>query len=284
MTTTHTLSTPDVDLVYDVRGPLPPADGRPALVLIGQPMDAGGFATLAGYFPNRTVITYDPRGLGRSRRKDGRTDHDPDVQAADLHALVEALGVGPVEVFGSSGGAVTGLAWVSAHPDDVGTLVAHEPPLFALLPDADAVFRARAQMRDAYLIGGTGAGFAVFMLLGSWQGPFTEAYFDQPLPPHDVDDNGERDDPLLSERSWAVSGYRLDADAVRSASSRVVIGVGIESTDVLTGRTAVATATALGQEAAVFPSHHGGFLGPESGYPGQPEAFAATLREVLADG
>src|SRR5487761_1646064 len=99
MTTTHTLSTPQVDLVYDVRGPLPPADGRPALVMIGQPMEASGFATLAGHFPDRTVITYDPRGLGRSTRKDGRTDHDPDVQAADLHVLVEALGIGPVEVF-----------------------------------------------------------------------------------------------------------------------------------------------------------------------------------------
>ena len=282
MTTTHTLSTPDVDLVYDVRGPLPTADGRPALVMIGQPMDASGFATLAGYFPDRTVITYDPRGLGRSTRKDGRTDHDPDVQAADLHALVQALGIGPVEVFGSSGGAVTGLAWVSAHPDDVRTLVAHEPPLFALLPDAPAAFRARDQLRDAYLIGGAGAGFAVFMLLSSWQGEFTDAYFAQPLPPTDIADDGGRDDPLLSERSWAVSGYRLDADAVTSASSRTVIGVGIESKDVLTGRTALATAAALGQEAEVFPSHHGGFLGPEFGYPGQPEAFAAKLREVLA--
>jgi hypothetical protein len=40
----------------------------------------------------------------------------------------------------------------------------------------------------------------------------------------------------------------------------------------------------LGTEAVIFPSHHGGFLGPESGYAGEPEAFAATLREVLADG
>jgi len=29
------------------------------------------------------------------------------------------------------------------------------------------------------------------------------------------------------------------------------------------------------------PSHHGGFLGEEHGYAGEPEAFAVKLREVL---
>jgi pimeloyl-ACP methyl ester carboxylesterase len=129
---THTLQVPGAALAYDVRGPLP-TTGRPPLLMVGQPMDASGFATLAGHFPDRTVVTYDPRGLGRSTRDDGRLDHDPAVQAEDLHALVEALGAGPVEVFASSGGAVTALALVAAHPGDVVTLVAHEPPLLAVL-------------------------------------------------------------------------------------------------------------------------------------------------------
>jgi hypothetical protein len=60
-----------------------------------------------------------------------------------------------------------------------------------------------------------------------------------------------------------------------------VIAVGEESLDTFTGRTSVATAKLLGQRATVFPSHHGGFLGGESGYAGQPEAFARKLREVL---
>ncbi len=148
--TTQLLETPEVGLVYDIHGPLPTADGRPPLVMIGQPMDAGGFSTLASLFPDRTVITYDPRGLGRSRRKDGRVDHAPEVQAADVHALIEALGAGPVEMFASSGGAVTALALVAAFPDDVTTLVAHEPPLIPVLPDAEAAERARAGVRDAY--------------------------------------------------------------------------------------------------------------------------------------
>ena len=74
MATMHTLETAEADIVYDVRGPLPTADGRPALFMIGQPMTASGFATLASHFPDRTVVTYDPRGLGRSTRKDGRVD------------------------------------------------------------------------------------------------------------------------------------------------------------------------------------------------------------------
>jgi hypothetical protein len=77
MTTTHMLETDGADIAYDVRGPLPTADGRPPLFMIGQPMDASGFATLASHFPDRTVVTYDPRGLGRSVRKDGRVDHAP---------------------------------------------------------------------------------------------------------------------------------------------------------------------------------------------------------------
>src|ERR1044072_8154754 len=167
--TTQMLTTPEVDLVYDVHGPLPTADGRPPLIMIGQPMDASGFRTLASLFPERTVITYDPRGLGRSTRKDGRVDHAPAVQAGDVHAVIEVLGAGPVEMFASSGGAVTALALVATHPSDVTTLVAHEPPLLALLPDAAAAERAQRGVRDAYQAKGSGAGMAAFMAMSSWR-------------------------------------------------------------------------------------------------------------------
>ncbi|HEU5159209.1 MAG TPA: alpha/beta hydrolase [Streptosporangiaceae bacterium] len=287
--TTQTLETPEVDLVYDVHGPLPTADGRPPLLMIGQPMDAAGFGTLASYFPDRTVVTYDPRGLGRSTRKDGRVDHVPQIQAADVHALIEALGAGPVEMFASSGGAVTALALVAAHPRDVVTLVAHEPPLIPVLPDAKAAERARAGFRDAYEAKGRGAGMAAFIMMTSWQGEFTDDYFAQPAPDPAAfgmpdDDDGSRDDPLLSDRSWAISGYRPDIDALVAAPTRIVVAVGEESRDTFTGRTSVATAKLLGQDATVFPSHHGGFLGGEFGYAGQPEAFARKLREVLDAG
>ncbi|HEV7976649.1 alpha/beta hydrolase [Amycolatopsis sp.] len=286
MTTTRTLKTPEVDLAYDVHGPLPTADGRPPLVMIGQPMDASGFGALVSHFPERTVVTYDPRGLGRSIRKDGRVDHAPRIQAADVHAVIEALGAGPVEMFASSGGAVTALALVAAYPHDVTTLVAHEPPLVPVLSDARGAERARAGVRDAYEDKGSGAGMAAFIAMTSWQGEFTDDYFAQSAPDAaafglPAEDDGSRDDPLLSDRSWAVSGYRPDVDALIAAPTRVVIAVGEESRGIFTGRTAVATAALLGQQATVFPSHHGGFLGGEFGYAGQPEAFARKLREVL---
>ena len=286
---THTLAVPGADLVYDVRGPLPPAGGRPVLLMIGQPMTADGFDALAAHFTDRTILTYDPRGLGRSKRTDGRSDHTPQQQTADLHLLIEALGVGPVDVFGSSGGAVTALELVATRPGDVVTLVAHEPPINAVLPDAAAAERARAAFHDAYRTKGFGAGMAAFIAMTSWQGEFTDAYFAQPAPdPAAVGipagDDGARDDPLLSKNSWAVTDYRPDAGALTAAPARIVIVVGEESAGTYTARTAAGTAALLGREATVFPSHHGGFLGGEYGYAGKPAEFAARLREVLDAG
>jgi pimeloyl-ACP methyl ester carboxylesterase len=288
MSATHILQTAEAGVAYDVHGPLPTADGRPPLFMIGQPMTAGGFVTLASYFPDRTVITYDPRGLGRSTRNDGRVEHSPTVQANDVHAVIEALGAGPVDMFASSGGAVTALALVAAHPDDVATLVAHEPPLIPVLPDAAAAERARAGVRDVYEARGGGAGMAAFIAMTSWRGEFSDEYFAQPaadpaqfgMP---AGDDGSRGDPLLSDRSWAVSGYHPDVDALMAAPTRIVIAVGEESLETFTGRTSVACAELLDQQATVFPSHHGGFIGGESGYAGQPEAVARKLRSFLDD-
>src|SRR5262245_61594295 len=286
MTTTHTLTTDEAEIVYDVHGPLPSADGRPPLFMIGQPMTAGGFDTLASYFPDRTVVTYDPRGLGRSARRDGRVDNAPTVQAGDVHAVIEALGAGPVEMFASSGGAVTALALVAAYPRDVSTLVAHEPPLIPVLPAAEGAERARAAVRDTYQAHGSNAGMAAFIAMTSWRGDFTDEYFAHP--PADpasfgmpVEDDGSRDSPLLSDRSWAISSYRPDIDALAEAPTRIVIAVGEESQRTFTGRTSAATADLLCQRPTMFPSHHGGFLGGDAGYAGQPEAFAQRLRAVL---
>jgi pimeloyl-ACP methyl ester carboxylesterase len=192
-------------------------------------------------------------------------------------------------MFASSGGAVTALALVATYPNDVTTLVAHEPPLLALLPDAAAAERAQRGVRDAYQAKGSGAGMAAFMAMSSWRGEYTDDYFAQPAPDPAMfgmpaGDDGTRDDPLLSDRSWAITSYRPDVDALRAAPTRVVIAVGEESAGTVTARTSAAIAELLGQQPTVFPSHHGGFVGGESGYAGQPEAFARRLREVLDDG
>jgi pimeloyl-ACP methyl ester carboxylesterase len=231
-------------------------------------------------------VTYDPRGLGRSIRKDGEATNDPEVQAEDVHAIIEALGAGPVDMLASSGGAVTALALVTAHPDDVATLVAHEPPIDSVLPDADAVHRARIAYTQAYQDRGWGAGMAAFVAMTSWEGEVTDDFLAQPVPDPaafgmPTEDDGRRDDPLLSELSWAVPLYEPDLEALKAAPTRIVVAVGEESVKGYTGRTSIALAEKLGQQATVFPSHHGGFMGGEFGYAGQPEAFAAKLREVL---
>ena len=286
MTTNRTLDVPGATLAYDVHGPLPPEDGRPPLMMIAQPMDASGFGALAPQFADRTVVTYDPRGLGRSTRSDGRTDNDPEVQAEDVHAIIAELGVGSVEMFASSGGAVTALALITAHPDDMTVLVAHEPPLIDVLRDAVQARGAQRAFQAVYKEKGSGAGMAAFIAMSSWQGEFTDEYLAQPPPDPaqfgmPADDDGSRDDPLLSAVSNAITDYRPDIDALHAAPTRVVVAVGTESMNTFTGRTSMAMAEALGQVATVFPSHHGGFMGGEFGYAGQPEAFAARLREVF---
>ncbi|WP_237566004.1 alpha/beta fold hydrolase [Ornithinimicrobium cerasi] len=280
------VETPGATIVYDVRGPLPPADDRPPLLMIGQPMDASGFRTLASFFPDRTVVTYDPRGLGRSTRSDGRDDNDPRQHADDLHRLVAALDVGPVEVFGSSGGAVDGLALVEAYPEDVRVLVAHEPPLTHLLPDADAVRRAEQDISSTYQDAGFGHGMARFIAYTSWEGELTAEFFDRPAPDPAAfglpsEDDGSRGDPLLSGASESVTAWTPDVDALVASGVRLVVAAGEESARQVTGRSAQALAERLGLPLTMFPSHHGGFLGPELGWPGQPEAFAARLRSVL---
>ena len=127
---------------------------------------------------------------------------------------------------------------------------------------------------------------AQFIALVSYPGPIPAGFADQPGPDPatfglPTEDDGSREDPLLSDRSWAISSYRPDVDALAAAPTRVVIAVGEESECTFTGRTSVGIAALLGQQATVFPSHHGGFLGPESGYAGQPEGFARKLRDVL---
>ena len=178
---------------------------------------------------------------------------------------------------------------MAAHPDDVGILVAHEPPLLAYLPDAEGAFAAERAVQAAYQDRGFGAGMAAFIALTSWPGEFTDAYAAQPLPDPaqfgmPTEDDGRRDDPLLSGTANAITAYRPDVAALQAAPTRIVLAAGVESREVLTGRATAAFAAALGVPVTEFPSHHGGFMGGEFGYAGQPEAFAARLREVLDEG
>jgi pimeloyl-ACP methyl ester carboxylesterase len=282
---THTLDAPGAVLTYDIRPN--EASTEPVLLLIGSPMAAAGFVTLAGHFTDRTVVTYDPRGAERSVKADPASESTPDQHADDLHRLISALDAGPVEIFASSGGAVNALALVARHPDAVRTLVAHEPPAAQAVPDRDAALAAARDVHETYRRAGFGPGMAKFIALVSHKGPVAANYVDQPAPDPAMfglptDDDGSRTDVLLGQNMVTCIHYQFDFDALRAASTRIVIGAGVESEGELAHRAGVAVAERLGTTAVTFPSGHGGFLGGEYGQTGDPDGFAATLREVLS--
>jgi pimeloyl-ACP methyl ester carboxylesterase len=284
--TTRTLTVPGATLTYDVRAGA--AVGDAPLFLIGSPMGAAGFGTLASHFADRTVVTYDPRGVERSTKADPGSPSAPAQHADDLHRLIAALGSGPVDVFASSGGAVNALVLVATYPEDVRVLVAHEPPIADILPDRDAALAASRAVHETYLRDGYGAAMARFISLVMHRGPFPDDWADQPAPDPAMfglptEDDGSRDDPLLGQNMTSGTHHQHDFDVVRAASTRVVIAVGAESDGELAHRAAVAAAERLGSQPVVFPSNHGGFLGGEYGQTGEPAAFATKLRQVLAE-
>src|SRR6201995_676514 len=166
---TYTLDVPGAVLTYDVRAN--EASTEPVLLIIGSPMGARGFTTLAGHFEDRTVVTYDPRGAERSSQRDDRTaEISPDEHADDLHRLIGTLGTGPVDILASSGGAVNALALVAKHPEQVRTLVAHEPPAIREAPDSGPALAVNEDIRQTYLRSGFGPAMAKFIAFVGYQG------------------------------------------------------------------------------------------------------------------
>ncbi len=278
---THTLDAPGAVLHYDVRGN--DSSSRPVLLLVGSPMGAEGFVAQAGHFTDRTVVTYDPRGAGRSKRTDGAAQTTVEEHADDLCRLIDAVGAGPAEIFASSGGAVNALALVARHPEQVGLLVAHEPPAAQELPDREAVLAVCDDIKETYLRAGFGPAMAKFIALVSYQGPIPAGFADLPGPDPaafglPTGDDGSRDDALLCLNMPSCPAYRHDFGALEAASTRIVVGVGAQSSEAIAGRAALAVAERLGTQPVTFPGGHDGFVGGR----GEPVAFADTLRGILS--
>ncbi len=305
MTEKH-LAREGATIAFDLHGdPTAPWWARPLLV-IGSPMGASGFTDLVELLVargDRLVVTYDPRGVERSMRSDGAGELTPRDHAADLGALVEEVlaatrsadgepadgsdGHHAVDVFASSGGAVNALALVQQRPDLVATLVAHEPPLLALLPDREAASAAVEHIVATYAREGAGAGMVRFILLVGHTGELTPAFSAQEFPPPaafgmPAEDDGSRDDALLAQNLRTCTAFVPDLEALRAVGTRIVPAAGVGSTGQLAHRAAEALASELGVAAAPFPGDHGGFMGPQMGAAGPPTAFADRLLEVLA--
>lgn len=284
--TTRTVDVPGAVLTYDVREPATPSEHRP-LFVFGSPMGASGFAQLLAHLDDRTLITYDPRVTERSRLEDG-AEVSYEVHGDDVHRVVEATGLAPVDVFASSGGAVAALPWLLAHPDEVRTVVAHEPPLSVLLEDREVLDRVFADIAATYRDQGQGRALAKFIQVVMHQGPFPDDYLDRPAPDPaafglSADDDGRRDDPLLG-RNITMPPYLPDAAALRASPVRIVPAVGAASGSTMPRRGGEALAALLGVETVEFPGDHGGFVANEWSPQNDPAAFADRLREVLDGG
>jgi len=285
-TTTHQLDVPGAVLTYDVHEPEAPGSHRP-LFVFGSPMAASGFSQLVMHLDDRTVITYDPRMAERSKLEDGG-EVEYEIHGQDLHRVVEATGLGPVDVFASSGGAVAALPWLLAHPDEVGTVVLHEPPLSTLLEDYDVIERIGADIVETYQRSGQGPAMAKFIRFVMHDGVFTPDYLDQPAPPpaqfgFSDEDDGSRDDPLLGH-NMRMAPYHPDGAALSASGVRIVPAVGATSGAGLPRRGGEALAALIGVEPVELPGDHGGFVANEWSPRNDPAAFAGKLREVLAGG
>ena len=272
---THTLEVPGARLHYETRG------SGPVLAVIGLPMSGSGFEDLAEHLAEHyTVVTYDPRGFGRSTVEDPDQDATPELTADDVHRVLADVTGEPALVFGSSGGAVTGLALAALHPEQLRVLVAHEPPVVRMLPDPEQAMASARDVYDTYRAEGAEAAFGKFLAFAGFDMPEPDPATPPPPPPSEQDQaDGER---MLAHSLLPVTGYRPDVTTLISGPPRVVVAGGAASTaDQLAYRTAVALADALGTELAVFPGGHGGFMGPPTNPEGSPAEFARVLREIL---
>jgi pimeloyl-ACP methyl ester carboxylesterase len=263
--TTHSVPVEGARLHYEVRG------NGPLLLVIGSPMAAAEFAPLAEALAgDYTVVTHDPRGYAASTVDDPDAPCSVERRADDVNAILDDLGAESADLFGSSGGAVTGLALVTRYPGRIRTLVAHEPPLLELLPDA-AEQRANTEaIIDTFHRDGFAAGWTHFM---------TNAGFDVAAGDAPPSSDATEDESRQSARFFDIDlrptcFFEPDIEALKAGPSRVVVGVGVDSGHLLTYRTSVALAELLGAAPAEFPGDHGGFMGA-------PAEFAVTLRQVL---
>jgi pimeloyl-ACP methyl ester carboxylesterase len=250
--------------------------GAPLVLVIGSPMASAEFAGLADALAgDYTVVTYDPRGHADSTIDDPQEESTPESRADDIAAILDDLGAESADVFGSSGGAVTGLALVARHPGRVRTLVAHEPPLLELLPDA-ARHRANTEaIIETFRTEGLHSAWYQFMVTAGFDmsGPGEGA----PVvaPPEPTEQEIREAARFFEHELRPTTRYLPDVDVLKNSPSRVVIGIGADSGPLLTYGTSVALGGLLGSTPVEFPGDHGGFLGA-------PLEFADTLRTVLS--
>ncbi|HVQ48534.1 MAG TPA: alpha/beta hydrolase [Mycobacterium sp.] len=275
--TVRSVTVPGACLHYEVRGPADFAArrGGPLLLVIGSPMGTTEFAPLADALASdHTVVTLDPRGIAGSTIDDPEQNSTPELRADDVAAILDDLGAESADVFGSSGGAVTGLALVVRHPGRVRTLIAHEPPLLELLPDAGQQRANTQDIIDTYRTDGMQVAWFKFMVNAGFDMSIPEGA-ELPTPPEPSEDERREAARFFNHELWHTTQYLPDVEALKASPTRVLVGLGVESGHLLTHQTSTILAGLLGNTTLEFPGDHGGFMVA-------PAEFADALRRVLA--
>lgn len=263
----RTLDLPGARLHYQVRG------RGPALLLIpsgyGDADLYGGIADLLA--DSYTVISYDRRGFSRSTRHGAPPADWAATHVADARGLLETVAAEPSYVFGSSGGAIIGLALLTHSPGLVTKLIAHEPPLAEVLPDAATWRGFFAEVYQTFRRDGVTPASRMFL---------TSMGLDSPQRPTEVDRELIRRlsgnvEFFLRHEVRQASGYRPDLTALDATQERIILAGGRDSREHFPYRPSLALATRWGKPVVDFPGDH-------TGYWSRPVEFAATLATVLA--
>ena len=265
-------------LHYEVRG------HGPLLLLI--PGGAGGAAAFDGIADDLaaayTVATYDPRGMSRSTLDDPEAEQSVAEHADDAFRLLELLSPGePARVFGASSGAITALHLLTAHPERVGRVVAHEPPAVMVLPDAADHRAFLARVQETFRTRGLMPAMAVFAagLKGDGDGGESKA---EPEPEVELPPQAAaRAEQTMANLPYflgrivpAFMSYAPDLNRLEALSDRLVLAGGQDSVGEPAYRPAALVAERLGLELLHFP---GGHVGSTT----HPAPFGEVLREAF---
>jgi pimeloyl-ACP methyl ester carboxylesterase len=249
------------------------------LLITGGPTDAGIFTDLATRLADRyTTVAYDQRGHSRSPLEGEPDDIPVSVHADDAAEILRSLGDEPAFVYGSSGGGTIGLDLAARHPELVRTVVAHEPPLMELLPDAEAWHARFDEIFEAYRTQGTFPAMGLFGAAVEEGGPkYSEEMQQAPSTPESEEAMGRmmgNFDLFLAHELRQNGQYVPDLDRLKSIPTRIVSAAGENSGEQGARRAAIALAVGLGIPVTTFPGAHGA-------WGADPQVFADRLDEEL---
>jgi pimeloyl-ACP methyl ester carboxylesterase len=268
--TTANLAVPGATIYYKTQG-----HGPLLLILQGGDGNADASNVLAaGLTDHFTVVSYDRRGLTRSPADAPSAPVDPTTHADDAARLLAAVTDQPAAVFGTSLGALIGLALLGRHPEQVRLLVAHEPPVTELLaePERSQAQRGREEVEATYRSEGVAAAMKKFVALAGLRFDDLEPGVTLPEPKPERLANLEF---FLSHDAPAARRYRLDLSTLVPVADRVVPAAG-RDTETFPRRCAEGLAARLQRPMIEFPGAHNGWLL-------HPREFSARLLQVVTE-